>query len=155
MCLVPILTALLFSRNSLAESTTKTQRCIESCQTALSYIIFAGSTATDYYVDQCTTKLKVTSLYACAHAYCTDEEIHDGVEWANQICKEYGHTTLPPYEDEAPQFTDAWIKNQTVVDYAAALLGVVQNTTVMISRDFYDQSLKTTVGSRLASSLEV
>jgi len=87
-------------------------------------------------------------MYACAHEYCTDWEIDAGIEWANETCVEYAMIAIPAYETEAVKFTNAFMKNLTVVGYADALMGAIMNTSVMISRDYYEQSLKTDVSDK-------
>ncbi len=145
MKVLPILLALSgLSLGSVDEFTA----CLNGVQTAISYLTWNVTDPEDYYVNGCTNKLLVSSMWAAAKVYCTAEQIEAGSVLFGGYCTEYGGVELIPYSDVLPVLTNDYIKSLPIARYSDLQNLTVFNTPVLISRSFYKAAKDTSVGGR-------
>ncbi|KIV96889.1 hypothetical protein PV10_00703 [Exophiala mesophila] len=70
--------------------------CVAACQLALRSVSFEDTPANlPYYSTQCSSALRLQSVYACSWKYCPATAIQPGLDQANKTCVQYGNVTLP------------------------------------------------------------
>lgn len=126
--------------------------CLDGIYTAISYLTFSGTDATDYYGTACTNKVVVTSMWAAAKMYCTPKQIDLGYKQLDKQCEEYGSVALTPYSEVLPTLTDQYIKSLPVAQYSDIKAGTIFNTSVLISRSLYKAGRDTYVRPHASTS---
>ncbi|EXJ60500.1 hypothetical protein A1O7_04653 [Cladophialophora yegresii CBS 114405] len=119
--------------------------CLGGIQTAISYLNFNVTDATDYYGNGCTNELLVYSMWAAAKVYCTAEEIAAGSELFDGYCTEYGGVKLVPYSEVLPILTNSYIRSLPVAEYSDVENFTLFSTPVLISRFLYNTAKDTYV----------
>jgi len=138
-------TTLLFFLSILGTATSDKLSCSYSCQTALSYFVFNGSSPMDpYYTAQCTNLLRVQSIFVCMRHYCTDTEIKAGLADFTDSCEVYGSVELLPYS-VIDNITDEEVQHwRTVTIPDLGTLGSL-GTPVFVAQPLYSLSKRTIV----------
>ncbi|RMZ91127.1 hypothetical protein DV736_g1634, partial [Chaetothyriales sp. CBS 134916] len=126
--------------------------CLEGIATALAYLTFNSTDATDYYGNECTNTDVVRSMWAAAKIYCTPKEIEAGAKQLGGYCEEYGSVTLVPYSKVLPILTQSYISSLPVAEYSDIAKATVFNTSVLISKSFYKTAKDTYVLGYFAES---
>ncbi|KAL2066622.1 hypothetical protein VTL71DRAFT_2693 [Oculimacula yallundae] len=109
--------------------------CLEGIVAATGQFIFNATDA--YYNNLCHGELFLTSVYAAAKTYCTPEEIIAGSASVGKQCVKFGFTFLTPYEEFAPNLTDAFISTLPVVGYEDIAVNPMRNTSVIVSKSLF------------------
>lgn len=95
LTLFPTVTA----KRSVAALGESPYSCVEACKDALGLVAFGDTNPlAGYYAAQCTSKLLVTSVAACANAYCSASRIRSGWQYSSDLCKNEGGVELISYE---------------------------------------------------------
>ncbi|KIW31772.1 uncharacterized protein PV07_03368 [Cladophialophora immunda] len=128
--------SLLLFLCGLSRAVDKETGCLDGVQTAVSYLTF-NETDPDYYVNSCTNKLVVYSMWAAAKLYCTPREIAAGEKEFSGYCEEYGNVELIPYAKVLPILTDEYIKSLPVAQFSDIEDFTVFNTSVLISKSLF------------------
>ncbi|QDS77776.1 hypothetical protein FKW77_005259 [Venturia effusa] len=115
--------------------------CVDGIYTALTSVIFNGSTAAAYVQASCLNPLKVESIYASANRYCTDHELSAGIAWLSETCLTYGLELLP-YTNFKENFTQDYLDSLRTIEYGETITETV-STVVIISESYYDLGYRT------------
>jgi hypothetical protein len=95
LTLLPTVTA----KRSVAALGESPYSCVEACKDALGLVTFGDTNPlAGYYVAQCTSKLFVTSVAACANAYCSASRIRSGWQYSSNLCREEGKVDLMSFD---------------------------------------------------------
>lgn len=153
--MLPLL-ALLFVLHlgvSLASTTPKNQLCLSGIQASLDTVAFATDSV-DEFTNHCLNRLRVTSLFAAAKLYCTDNEILAGYAFYNEEnCKGRPGMTLMPYREISSNLTEPYIRRLKVVNYQDVASTTIFEGPVLISKRFFVQGY-TTIVSSVRNALE-
>jgi hypothetical protein len=126
-------------------SVDKYTGCLDGIQTAVSYLTFNVTDPSDYYSNLCTNRLLVNSFWAAAKVYCTAEQIAAGSKKYAGYCEEYGGVELIPYSEVLPILTNSYIRSLPLAEYSDIADATVFNTSILISRPFYEAARETSV----------
>lgn len=130
---------------SLASTTPKNQLCLSGIQASLDTVAFTTDSAD---TNQCLGRLRITSLFAAAKLYCTDDEILAGHAFYNEEnCKGLPGVTLMPYPDIASNLTESYIRRLKVINYQDVAGTTILEDPVLISEHFFIQGYTTIVSS--------
>lgn len=129
----------------IVSASNSDEYCVNGIYTALTSVIFNGSTAAQYVPASCQNPLKVGTIYASASKYCTDHEIEAGISWLSKTCLKYGLELLP-YGDFQKNLTQNYLSRLRVIEYGETITETVA-TTVLISRPYYDLGYRTIVST--------
>ena len=141
--LAPILglLALLVPCNCLKSN----EYCGDGVQTAVSSFTFTGTEDDDYWGNVCTNELGYKSLGAGVKSYCSSSEITPSWQLLESYCSEYGLVSLPLWSELLPNLTDDVIRSMQLVEFTDIDESVVWNNSVLISKDLWEASVRTTV----------
>lgn len=142
---IPI-TALCFSLLGLANALNPDIYCVDGIYTALTSVIFNGSSPAAYAQASCQNHLKVGSIYASAIKYCTDHEISAGISWLSNTCLMSGLELLP-YTDFQRNLTQDYLDSLRTIGYGETSTETV-TTVVIIDKPYYDLGYRTIVCHR-------
>ncbi|GKZ24124.1 hypothetical protein AbraIFM66951_008937 [Aspergillus brasiliensis] len=117
--------------------------CVTAVYTALGYLSFSGDPAQGPWEARCQNRLKVTSTYASADVYCTEEEQIVGFAQLQGYCLEYAKVDLIPREELAENLTHDALSRMPVVEYAQIPKSQRIPTAVLISPTFYRRTFDT------------
>ncbi|PYH34169.1 ferric reductase family protein [Aspergillus neoniger CBS 115656] len=117
--------------------------CVTAVYTALGYLSFSGDPAQGAWEARCQNRLKVTSTYASADVYCTEEEQAAGFAQLQGYCLEYGKVELMPREQVAENLTHDALSRMPVVEYGQIPKSQRMPTAVLISPTFYRRTFDT------------
>lgn len=82
--------------------------CVDACRSSLAPLRFSDVEVERLLATQeCTSRLHIQSLYLCAGAYCSSEDmVLEGLQALNRTCKENDGSSIPSYEDVVSGFTE-------------------------------------------------
>lgn len=124
--------------------TPKDQLCLAGAAASLDYVLFSTDSV-DMRTNQCSSKLKITSLYATAHKYCTEDDIAAYYEAKNKECQQDYGVSLMPYSDVAKTFTKEYIQGLKVIHNMAEGAAGLLEKPALLSEQFFTQGYKTLV----------
>lgn len=136
-----------FLGSSIVSALNTDEYCVDGIYTALTSVVFNGSSAAAYVQASCQNPLKVATIYASATKYCTDHEISTGIAWLSETCFTYGLELLP-YADFRKNLTQDYLSSLPVIDFGETITETVA-TVVIISQPYYDLGYRTIVCNRL------
>lgn len=128
--------------------TPRDQLCLAGAAASLDYVLFSTDSV-DSFASQCSSRLKITSLYATAHQYCTENDIAAYYEAKNKECQEDYGVSLMPYSDVANTFTNEYIQGLKVIHNMAEGAAGLLEKPALLSEEFFIQGYKTLVRSSL------
>lgn len=122
------------------------QYCGDAVQSVVSSFTFNGTGPDEYTANYCSNQLGVLSMAAGVKTYCSTDEVQPGWDLLTGYCTSDG-LDLTPWADILPSLTNDFISSLPVVEFADIAEAVVQNSSILISRDLWRTSYRTTVGS--------
>ncbi|KAM5436009.1 hypothetical protein McanCB21832_002827 [Microsporum canis] len=128
-----------------SEELASTQICFSAVYGAYRSITFAGPPGEEYWITLCRNPLKVGSIYASAKVHCKPEEIAPGAAVLEEYCEKYAFQPLLPMSDFSANLTNEIIAKMRVVENGEIPLTEIITTPILISKKFFDLSLKTIV----------
>lgn len=128
--------------------TPKDQLCLAGAAASLDYVLFSTDSA-DMLANQCSSKLKITSLYATAYQYCTENDIAAYYEAKNKECQDDYGVSLMPYSDVAKTFTKEYIQGLKVIHNMAEGAAGLLEKPALLSEEFFTQGYRTLVSAHL------
>lgn len=139
-----VLVALLVGAARARAETSKAQLCLAGAAASLDYVLFSTDSV-DTFTNQCSSKLKITSLYATAHKYCTEDDIAAYYEAKNKECQQDYGVSLMPYSDVAKTFTKEYIQGLKVIHNMAEGAAGLLDKPALLSEQFFTQGYRTLV----------
>lgn len=153
MFLFKLLLGALFIRIVSSRELANNEICFSAVYRAYKPIKFAGPAGKKQWVMYCRNHLKVASIYASAKVYCQPEEILSGVGVLEENCQRRISQPLLPMSDFAANLTDETIAKMKVIENGEISPEKKVNTPVLISKKFFDLSLKTVVWKPLTQKV--
>lgn len=144
-----LLLGALFIRIVSSKELASNEICFYAVYRAYKPIKFAGTPGKEQWVMYCRNRLKVGSIYASAKVYCQPEDILPGVAILEKTCQRRISQPLLPMSDFAANLTDENIAKMKVIENGEIPPEKKVDTPVLISKKFFDLSLKTVVGKPL------
>lgn len=127
--------------------------CINGIRVSIAKFNFTSRHPQSALATICTNKLGVTSIWAAAKTYCTQEEIDAGSEMLAEYCIEEGSLHPIPYSEVLSTLSNDFIATLPMVSYSNIDGKTVWNKSVLISRDLFEAGVKTTVRDFLQQAL--
>lgn len=149
--------ALLFLALGLLSSVVMGQQfgCMSGIRQALSPFYFAGGQVFDYYQNLCTNELRVTSIYAAAKVYCTEQEIEVGALTLQDNCLLWGGVEAIPYSEIEPKLTEEYIASLPTLTYEDREVEILLSEVYLIDEEYYRIALRAAVSHRHAFEVRV
>lgn len=129
-----------------AEITPVHARCVNSIFSVYGSFTFAGVGSLSYYEAVCRNPLEVVSIYAASKVYCQSSDIQPGINYLSSLCEQNGGFKLLPWPNFSANLTQSSIDHMRVVDYGQVPPNEILNTSVLISKSFFDIGYETEVG---------
>lgn len=142
--LILLLLALIYGTLFVsADEVSDEERCVEAIFEAYLHLSFTGSHSQSFLTDSCTNILRTWSMYAAVKVYCPPREINPGLKHIDEPCQ--GELARTPYAEIEPELTDESIGRLRVVEYLEVPKALELNTSVLISRAYFEASVRTNV----------
>lgn len=123
--------------------------CVAACQLALRGVSFEDTPANlPYYPTQCSSPLRLQSVYACSWKYCPARAIQPGFDQANKTCIQYGNITLPSLDG----FGSLDPGELRVLNRTDALAQLNISEPAIPSQPLFEDALRTNVWSQYQSN---
>lgn len=125
---------------------TKAQECTFALTDVYGSLNFEGVGYADYYGSLCGNPLKVASMYAASHVYCSKRDSKAGFKLLTKYCVEYGPGSMMAESVVAVNTSEKAISSMKVIDpVEAADLTVNYTTPVLLSKALFTLGYKTEV----------
>jgi hypothetical protein len=137
-----------FSYGTLASDLVKSEYCVAACERALSYVTFSTSdNGADHYVNECSDRLRIDSMYLCTKIYCTEKEQKSGLQYLNKECRTKDGIDLPDYQSFISNITEKAL--QEVPRFALEDVSGIDKVinTFVPNEELYSLAYRTVVGT--------